>query len=1185
MTNVESLKVKRASAKGYFTRAINDLETTVSVTGDDMFHVLTTYNEDKPKIAETFQNLVAAHNAYVDLLLTETTSEKVDEIVDREDAYLRTEKLRKVEIDKKCSKFEKAFTEAKEVKEAADAVTISYPDLKSLIQKYKSLKLEADNFQEKYNGSSVKDLVENDDAKGDVLSAADTRKQFLSTFHKLVEANNRLVALAKKANIALDQVFLELNFKVDEATCKEYYEAKRILDKLNSAYETLKPAAASASSMSSSPNTNNCPIKLSKIDNIDFSGEYRDFATFKKTFVQLVVSNRKVDDPEIGVRLVKAMPAKHKHLIENLDYSDYVGMMKILTEKFGKSQHIIGFCMKDIDKIKTPIDDESFIKFVESIEKVEKDLASVSLEDRLDHELMLTKIESRLPEKVKFRWREVKAEAQDDKSFKDLLDFLKKYKNMAEEEITSDKISPTSSKTKTSIVTGKTFTVSSIEKQKPEKNRPSKLCLACNDGSTNLKAADHLMETCEVWNSLSNDEKKKLVKCVKHPWDKSHETKDCQRDLKYPCKHCKNFNHHYLLCFKKNSRSNKASCKSSSSSDSDILLKTLIVGTNKPNVNLGVMEDNCSTDNYITFSAAKKLKLKGPDVVLEIEGINSTKLVDSKIFKVPICDKENHLHFVECYGLKEIAKDSVPPSKVVYQKLCKLLDVDPKTVERPGKIDLLLSARSNHLMSDEVIKSKDGVKLYRGPLGETLSGTFCDKNSKFSKAYPTKVTPVISSVKRASVIRSLTDNEILKYFKEESIGAECNPKCGSCQCGKCPLGSKPMSIKEEKEYNKFLENMFLDVDGTFDDPGPYWRTKYPWNIPKEELIDNYEAVLGVMNVTTKKLNKDPEWRRTYEQQLLDLTANKFSREVSEKELFEWIKAGNKHYYIAHQMALNSASKSTPIRTVFNSSQVYKGYSLNSSWDLGPDMTNNLHGVLMRFRENVVGAQGDIKKMYYNVRVTKEEEFMQLYIWRFSGEDKIRIFAMTRLVMGNKPSANCSQIALKETAKLNENLVQYPIAFDALTNNSYVSFTVADNIAEIKSNINQIELVAAQGGFNYKPWIVSGEDVDVQQVAAPSADDPEKALGVFWMVKEDKFFIKVAVGNKKKQVTINLMTVLENPKLKLTVRNCLSLHSKAFDPIGLDLPTKMIGALLFRKTLQILSSKSKAENSTSKNRLP
>ena len=153
--------------------------------------------------------------------------------------------------------------------------------------------------------------------------------------------------------------------------------------------------------------------------------------------------------------------------------------------------------------------------------------------------------------------------------------------------------------------------------------------------------------------------------------------------------------------------------------------------------------------------------------------------------------------------------------------------------------------------------------------------------------------------------------------------------------------------------------MYLDEEGTEDDPGPYWRTKYPWNIPKEDLIDNYQAVLGVMNATAKKLDKDPEWRKIYEDQLKDLTKNKFSREISEEELDEWINNGNKTYYIAHQMALNPLSKSSPIRTVFNSSQVYKGYSLNSSWDLGPDMTGNLHGILMRFRENIVGAQGDI----------------------------------------------------------------------------------------------------------------------------------------------------------------------------------------------------------------------------------
>ena len=129
-----------------------------------------------------------------------------------------------------------------------------------------------------------------------------------------------------------------------------------------------------------------------------------------------------------------------------------------------------------------------------------------------------------------------------------------------------------------------------------------------------------------------------------------------------------------------------------------------------------------------------------------------------------------------------------------------------------------------------------------------------------------------------------------------------------------------MSLKEEKEYTKFRNNMFLDRTGTPEDPGPYWRTCYPWNIPKEDLINNYPAVLGTMNSTARKLDKDPKWRNIYEDQLRELTENNFAREISTQELESWIKSGNKCYYISHQMVLNPSSKSTPIRCVFNSSQ-------------------------------------------------------------------------------------------------------------------------------------------------------------------------------------------------------------------------------------------------------------------------
>ena len=69
--------------------------------------------------------------------------------------------------------------------------------------------------------------------------------------------------------------------------------------------------------------------------------------------------------------------------------------------------------------------------------------------------------------------------------------------------------------------------------------------------------------------------------------------------------------------------------------------------------------------------------------------------------------------------------------------------------------------------------------------------------------------------------------------------------------------------------------------------------------------------------------------------------------------------------------------------------------------------NSLHGVLMRFRKDYVGAQGDVAKMFYMVRITLEEQFCQLFLWQFPDDDRVRTFCMTRLVMGNIGSTNLS----------------------------------------------------------------------------------------------------------------------------------------------------------------------------------
>ena len=67
------------------------------------------------------------------------------------------------------------------------------------------------------------------------------------------------------------------------------------------------------------------------------------------------------------------------------------------------------------------------------------------------------------------------------------------------------------------------------------------------------------------------------------------------------------------------------------------------------------------------------------------------------------------------------------------------------------------------------------------------------------------------------------------------------------------------------------------------------------------------------------------------------------------------------------------SSTTPVRIVFNSSQVTKGISLNGALAKGPDnYIDNLVGLLIRWRENSVALVGDIRKMYNSVHLNELE---------------------------------------------------------------------------------------------------------------------------------------------------------------------------------------------------------------------
>ena len=131
--------------------------------------------------------------------------------------------------------------------------------------------------------------------------------------------------------------------------------------------------------------------------------------------------------------------------------------------------------------------------------------------------------------------------------------------------------------------------------------------------------------------------------------------------------------------------------------------------------------------------------------------------------------------------------------------------------------------------------------------------------------------------------------------------------------------------------------------------------------------------------------------------------------------------------------------------------------------------------------------------------------------------------MCRLVMGNKPSANLSTIAVRKTAELHDFPTLYPAVHRTLTEDTYVDnvLIVSPTLARLKSSIKDVEYVASQGGFYFKPWVIAGQDVPQHtiSISLPSAiaEDEEKALGLSWDVSSDHFSIKpgLLVGDRKR----------------------------------------------------------------------
>ena len=281
----------------------------------------------------------------------------------------------------------------------------------------------------------------------------------------------------------------------------------------------------------------------------------------------------------------------------------------------------------------------------------------------------------------------------------------------------------------------------------------------------------------------------------------------------------------------------------------------------------------------------------------------------------------------------------------------------------------------------------------------------------------------------------------------------------------------------------------------------HWEAQYPWIRDPNNLPDNYTAAMGMLQVTEKRLSKNTEHAKVYKAQIDDMADRGVARMLTVDEQKNY---NGPVHYIGHHEVFKPDSKSTPCRIVFNSSANFRGHVLNDYWAKGPDLLNNLLGILIRFREEKVAITGDIKKMYHAVKISLLDQHTHRFLWRDMETDREPdTYAITSVSFGDKPAGIIATAALRKTAEMGKDI--YPAEAQTVLKNTYMD-DVLDSVSnqeKAKCTTTNIERLIEKGGFQIKSWIMSDDCTEPNVVSMPDqlAVDGEQVLGVGWNQEE------------------------------------------------------------------------------------
>ena len=315
----------------------------------------------------------------------------------------------------------------------------------------------------------------------------------------------------------------------------------------------------------------------------------------------------------------------------------------------------------------------------------------------------------------------------------------------------------------------------------------------------------------------------------------------------------------------------------------------------------------------------------------------------------------------------------------------------------------------------------------------------------------------------------------------------------------------------------------IDATGRF-------NVRLPWKIGPGNLRNNRLQVLNRSLALERKLANDPYLLKLFEEQIEEMISLNILRKTE---------PDYPRRYLPLLAVINLERDSTKLRVCLDSRAKFSGLSLNDALLKGKLKMNDIFETVTRFRCGNHTLIGDIRKMFWQIKINTEDEKYHGVIYR--GET----YVFTRICFGNKPSPPIADMSMLKMAEHGKE--SHPLAANALIYKRYM-----DDIVDASSDANvlvktrkEIDELIGGFGFQIKEWISNNKRIG-------EVVKEKKILGIQYNIEKDELYASMSTTDD----------------IKFTKRKVLSTIAGCWDPLGTCAGVILKGRLIFQSITRL-----------------